>query len=256
MIPKYNYKLIIAYDGTAYSGWQVQPNATSVQALIQDAIKTITRREVTLIGSGRTDAGVHALGQVAHFFCDLSLDLFRVIASINGLLPKDIRVLSIEEMPLTFHAQHNAIRKTYRYHLNLESFQNPFRRSYSWHVHGAINLDVLKEASQMFIGTHDFTSFANESYKGSAAKDPVRNLQHVNIMPEEGGVYLELTANGFLYKMVRNIVGTLVEIAAGKLPVKVIPEMFAAKDRRVAGQAAPPHGLFLVQVDYPESGLS
>lgn len=246
----FNYKLLIAYDGTAYCGWQVQPNGLSIQEIIQKAIATILRCDVTLIGSGRTDAGVHALGQVAHFHSPIPLDLYRFYGSINGLLPSDIRIKEICEVPLEFHSQYSAKTKTYYYHLYLERVQDPFRRHYSLHVREKIDLSLLKKAAKCFLGTHDFTSFANEAHRGSAANDPIRTLQRIDIIEEAGGVRLELQADGFLYKMVRNIVGTLLEVASGKRCIEEIEAIFAAKDRRRAGKAVPPHALFLASVDY------
>lgn len=247
-----NYKLTIAYDGTHYHGWQIQPNGTSIQEKIQDALKTALRNEVQVIGSGRTDAGVHALGQVAHFKYDSEIDIYRLLASLNGLLPLDIRIKKIESVPLDFHAQYSALGKIYHYHLHLEQILNPFFRLYSLHVRERINLDLLKKASEHFLGTHDFTSFANEAHSGCAANDPIRTLKRLDIIPENGGIRLEFEADGFLYKMVRNIVGTLLEIASGKRSIEEIPFIFEAKDRRKAGKAAAPHGLFLVEVHYPK----
>lgn len=248
---QYNYKLVIAYDGTNYSGWQIQPNAISIQELIQNALKIFLRREVTVIGSGRTDAGVHAMGQVAHFKCDLKVDLFPLLRSLNGILPRDIRVLEVAQVPLDFHSQRSAISKTYHYHLYLDKVQDPFRRLYSFHVHSPCNVDLLKQASALFVGTHDFTSFANEAHEGCAANDPVRTIEKLEIIQEPGGIRLEFTADGFLYKMVRNIVGMLLEVASGKRLITEIPHVFEAKDRKKAGPAASPQGLFLMYVDYP-----
>lgn len=248
--PLKNYKMTIAYDGTLYSGWQVQPNAVSIQSLLQDAIKTILRMDVTIIGSGRTDAGVHALGQTAHFKFPGDIDFFRFRGSLNGLLPRDIRVLHVEQVPLDFHAQYSAVGKTYYYHVHLNPVQNPFGRLYSLHVREKMNCDLLQKAAQYFVGEHDFTSFANEAHMGSAAKDPVRTIKRLDFIQEEGGFRLEFEADGFLYKMVRNIVGTLLEVSTGKRQIEEIPRIFEARDRRQAGQAAPPHGLFLVKVDY------
>lgn len=251
----HNFKLTIAYDGTAYSGWQVQPNGLSIQEVIQDKISTILQKQVVLIGSGRTDAGVHALGQVAHFHHSSSIDLYRFFGSLNSLLPADIRVKEIIEVPLEFHAQHRAVSKIYHYHLCLETVQNPFKRLYSVHVRERIDLNVFRDASKIFLGTHDFTSFANEAHKGSAAKDAIRTLHRLDIIEEAGGIRLEFEGDGFLYKMVRNIVGTLLETAAGKYSIEDISTSLAAKDRRQTGKTAPPHGLFLVQVNYPECPL-
>ena len=253
---KYNYRMKVAYDGTLYSGWQVQPNAISIQSTIEEAIKIILRKELRVIGSGRTDAGVHALGQVAHFHCDEVLDLYRLNRSLNGLLPDDIRVKEIEPAPLDFHAQYSAIGKVYHYHIWLEKVQSPFLRLYRYHPYEKIDLELLKEAARFFVGTHDFTSFANEAHAGSACKDPVRNLFRLDLVPEEGGVRLEFEADGFLYKMVRNIVGTLLEISSGKRSIQEIAPIFEAADRTKAGKAAPPQGLFLVQVNYDQGGSS
>lgn len=247
----HNYKLTIAYDGTAYCGWQIQPNGIAIQQLIQEKTSILTRIPTTVIGSGRTDAGVHALGQIAHFHSPELKDLYRFHGSLNALLPPDIRILKVEEAPNSFHAQYSATGKTYHYRLHLDRIPNPFKRLYSLHVKEKIRLDLLKAATLPFLGTHDFTSFANEAHKGSASKDAVRTLHRLDIIEEPGGVRLEFTGDGFLYKMVRNIVGTLLEIAAGKRPPDDIPNILEAKDRAAAGQAAAPHGLVLVKVDYP-----
>lgn len=247
---QFNYKLTIAYDGTAYSGWQVQPNGISIQELIQKAIQVILKHPVNIIGSGRTDAGVHALGQVAHFKWDKEIDLFRFHGSLNALLPRDIRIKKVESVPLTFHAQHSALSKTYHYHLHLDRVENPFNRLYSAHVLDKIDVGLLKNAAAKFIGTHDFTSFANEAHKGTASHDAIRTITRLDVLLQEGGVRIEIQADGFLYKMVRNIVGTLLEIAAHKRPIEDIAIILEAKDRRRAGHAAPPQGLFLMQVDY------
>lgn len=252
---KYNYRMIITYDGTRYSGWQIQPNAESIQALIEEAIKTILRKEARVIGSGRTDAGVHALGQVAHFHHEQYIDLYKFIHSLNGLLPTDIRIKEVAPAPLQFHAQYSVISKMYHYFLCLGKVQNPMTRLYSYHYSHKLDCKLLVEAAQHFIGTHDFTSFANEAHAGSASRDAVRTLTRLDIIEEEEGMRLVFEADGFLYKMVRNIVGTLLEVAAGKRGIEEIPAILLAKDRKLAGQAAPPHGLFLHHVNYPEKLL-
>lgn len=248
----HNYKLTVAYDGTAYSGWQIQPNGISIQEVLQNQLRTILRQDVVIIGSGRTDAGVHALAQVAHFHFSQPIDLYRVSGSLNSLLPPDIRVKEIIEAPIDFHAQHHAIAKTYHYNLCLDSTYSPFNRLYSYHVREKMDRSLLKEAAMLFIGTHDFTSFANEAHLGCASRDPVRTIIRLDVVEQEGGIRLEFEGDGFLYKMVRNITGTLLEVAAGKRRIDEIPEILTAKDRRRAGVAAPPHGLFLVHVQYPE----
>lgn len=246
----HNYKMTIAYDGSAYSGWQVQDNAPTIQQHLEEAIETVLKTSVYVIGSGRTDSGVHARGQVANFKHCHEIDLFRFFASINALLPKDIRVLKIEKVPLKFHAQHSALSKTYHYHIRLHRIQDPFQRLYSFHVREKIDLNLLQAAADLFIGTHDFASLANEAHSGCAAYDSIRTIQAINLTLQEEGICLEFKADGFLYKMVRNIVGTLLEVAAHKRSIETIPPLFDTRDRRKAGMAAPPHGLFLMQVDY------
>lgn len=244
-----NYKMLLSYDGTRYGGWQVQLNSTSIQTLVQKALETALRHEIDLTGSGRTDAGVHAIGQVAHFRTK-EINPDKLLYSLNGLLPDDIRIKKIEKAADDFHARYSAKGKIYHYHLHLDRIMNPFKRSYCFHVLEKIDLPLLINAAKHFIGTHDFTSFANEAHKGSAAKDAVRTMQKLDIMEEEGGIRLEFMADGFLYKMVRNIVGTLIDVAAGRISVEELPIIFTAKDRKKAGFSAPPQGLFLVKVLY------
>lgn len=247
-----NYKLTIAYDGTNYGGWQIQSNSISIQGVLEDALQVILRQEISVVGSGRTDAGVHALGQIAHFRYSSLIDFSRFLYSLNALLPPDIRVRAVEKVPDTFHAQHSAKTKTYRYYLFLGPVADPFQRLYSWHIKRRLNLVSMEEAVGYFVGTHDFTSFANEASKGSAAKDPVRTLFSAIFHHSEEETYFEFVGNGFLYKMVRTIVGTIVEVGGGQINQNDIPYIFAAKDRSKAGQGAPPHGLFLMEVGYPE----
>lgn len=245
------YKLSLSYDGTQYSGWQVQENAISIQTLVQNALSTILRHPVHITGSGRTDAGVHAIAQIAHFTTDVSIDRHRLLVSLNGLLPLDIRAFELTEAPDSFHARYSALRKIYRYHLHLSPIRNPFNQLYTVHIPYQLDLTLLRAAAKAFIGEHDFTSFSNEAHRGSAARDPVRTLFRLDVGEEEGGIFLEFEADGFLYKMVRNITGMLIDVARGKRPLSDIEAVFAAKDRTRASPAAPAHGLFLVEVIYP-----
>jgi tRNA pseudouridine38-40 synthase len=253
----YTYKLTIAYDGTSYSGWQMQSNASSIQQYIQKALTICLRKDkaVDIIGSGRTDAGVHAIAQIAHFKCEKSLDLNRFVFSLNGLLPRDIRIKKAELASDNFHARYSSIGKEYHYHLCLDRVVDPFRRLYCWHIYKPLDKELLRKAARSFIGTHDFTSFANEAHTGSAAHNPFRTLYRLDICDTEEGLRLEFEGDGFLYRMVRNIVGTLVEIASHRRFLEEIPIMFTAKDRRQSGKGAPPQGLFLVRVDYPPDHL-
>lgn len=245
-----NYKITIAYDGTDYSGWQIQPNGVSIQQKLQEALKIFLKHDVFVVGSGRTDAGTHALGQVAHFKSPQEIDSRRFLHSLNGILPIDIRIKSIENAPHDFHARYSATGKIYHYFLHLDPILNPFKRLYSLHIYEKINVNLLKEGAQHFIGTHDFTAFANEAHTGVAAHDPIRNLKRLDIIPIEEGLRLEFEADGFLYKMVRNITGTLLEVAGEHRLASSIPLILTSKDRRAAGKSAPAHALFLVKVLY------
>ena len=246
----YHYKMLIMYDGTPFSGWQTQSNGVSIQQTIQQVIYSITHQEVSLTGSGRTDAGVHATEQVAHFQIAKELDTYKFRHSLNALLPGEISIKEVSLTDSTFHARYSAVRKTYRYHVCTSRHENPFTRLYAWHFVDRIDLPLLKKAASQLLGTHDFTSFANESHSGSAARNPVRTLSRLDVIETEEGIVFELEANGFLYKMVRNIIGTLFHIATGKFTPDSIPLILEAKNRIKAGPAAPPHGLFLINVNY------
>lgn len=250
----FKYRLTIAYDGTRYSGWQIQPNSNSIQEMIEKALQTLFKRPIRLIAAGRTDAGVHALGQVAHFCLDLPFSCDRLSYALNGMLPHDIRIKECREAEPSFHAQYSALSKEYHYHLWLEKTVDPFYRLYRHHVcDSKFSFSQLQEALPYFIGTHDFATFANV---GGSVATTVRTLTRIELCPQEGGVRLEFEGEGFLYKMVRNIVGTLLEVATGRRRVEEIPHLFAAQDRRQAGPAAPPLGLFLAKVNYPSISLN
>ena len=246
----HNTHLTVMYDGTNYSGWQMQHHSLSIQQIIQDTIGVVLQEEVKLIGAGRTDAGVHALAQVAHFKSKKEVKLPSFFRSINGLLPKDIRIREVIAVPLDFHALRSAKGKVYHYNIALGPIISPFDRLYAFHVPQKIDLDVLQKAAHLFVGKHDFTAFANSASEGSASKNPIRTIYRIDIVMTENGLRLEFEGNGFLYKMVRNIVGMLLEIATGKRPISDIKKVFEAKDRRLASKAAPAHGLFLVKVLY------
>jgi tRNA pseudouridine38-40 synthase len=244
------YKMTIAYDGTLYGGWQEQINAISIQSVIQNALSIILRIPIKVIGSGRTDAGVHAQGQVAHFKYSEPLDLSRCLSSLNALLPPDIRILKIDPAPCSFHARFSALSKLYHYYLHLDAAIDPFQRLYTHRPLHPVAIDQLKETAELFVGTHDFTSFANT--RSSLSKNGnVRTIHRLEITEREKGVCLAFEGNGFLYKMVRNIVGALLDVCAGRMNSGDIERIFAAKDRRAAGVAAPALGLFLMEVRYP-----
>jgi len=242
------YKIILSYDGTNYVGWQNQRQGQAIQALLENSISILLQKKTVIIGASRTDAGVHALGQVAHFSCATTLDIFKVKHSLNCMLPKDIKILHMEEIHDNFHARFSAKGKIYHYHLCCNAVQSPFTRLYSWHVKKSIDPSLLKIAANYFLGAKDFTSFANE---GSSHINPIRTIRRLDvIILDDGNMRLEFEADGFLYKMVRNITGTLVDIASKKIPINSLEEIFKAKDRRAAGTAAPSLGLFLIKVFY------
>lgn len=242
------YKLIISYDGTNYSGWQVQKNAPSIQAFVQKALQTALRHPADLTGSGRTDAGVHAHGQTAHFDTERPQQIPRLLGSLNALLPSDIRILEICPTAPDFHARYSATGKVYHYHLHLDPIADPFTKLYSHQVFGPFDLEKLRRGASYFLGAHDFTSFAN--VKEDAPTDTIRTIQRLDIVPQVGGIRLEFEGDGFLYKMVRNITGLLLDVAAGKLDPEQIPKIFDARDRRQSAAAAPALGLFLHEVKY------
>lgn len=248
----YNYKLIIAYDGTDFCGWQIQPHATSIQSTIEQALFVCLKQEIRLIGAGRTDAGVHAKGQVAHFKFYEPLDLQRLKRSLNGLLCSSIRIIEIQEAPPTFHAQKSAISKEYHYQIALEETVLPFDKPYVWHMRHTLNRTLLTEAASLFLGKHNFSAFANAQDKGAASKNPYRTIFRLDRIDTDYGIRLEFEGNGFLYKMVRNITGMLVSVATGKRPLHDISMLLQGAPRSLADKAAPPHGLFLIRVSYSQ----
>ncbi len=245
------FKLAIAYDGTKYCGWQIQPKGISVQEIIEQTIRQVTNTAIKITGSGRTDAGVHAFGQIAHFRTEKPLEPIKFLKSLNSLLPKDIRITGVEQVPASFHARYSATAKKYRYVIYRNSVHCPFQRAYSWHVRESIDLQLLQQAAQFFIGTHNFSSFANEAHRGMAKKNPLRTIYSIAVQtPTPSQIVLEFLGNGFLYKMVRNLVSIMIEVALQKRELLDISRILAAKDRRLAPKPAPACGLFLVDVYY------
>lgn len=247
---KRNIKLTVAYDGTDYYGFQHQndPNLPTIQSCLEEAIALITKTPHRINGSGRTDAGVHALGQVVNFYTDATIPTDRFVPALNSVLPRDIVVVDAEEVPLEFHARFSAKRKTYRYWIDTGRVPHVLRRRYSHFVSTPLDLERIKEAAQRLVGEHDFASF---QASGSSVKTTVRRIYRLDVTAsDEGLITIEAEANGFLYNMVRIIVGTLLEVGRGKLQPEDIDTILAAKDRRAAGPTAPPQGLCLMRVEY------
>jgi tRNA pseudouridine38-40 synthase len=252
------FKLTIAYDGTDLAGWQVQPGKLTVQGLLQDALREVTGTTVQVVGSGRTDAGVHAIAQVASCTLPWRDEAERLALALNTKLPESIVVRQAVEVARGFHPIRDAIGKRYRYQLQIGGKRDPFSFRYRWRLRGEIDLDSMRRAAERLVGRHDFASF---QATGSDRKTTVRDVRACDVIVErmEGGVRfndnlhvaVEVEADGFLYNMVRNIVGSLVEVGRGKYPPQWMDEVLSRRDRDAAGPTAPPHGLFLLRVDYP-----
>ncbi|MGK5594944.1 MAG: tRNA pseudouridine(38-40) synthase TruA [Parachlamydiaceae bacterium] len=247
----YNIRLLLAYDGSNFLGWQKTSLGPSIEATLQRALEQILQHHVRLQAASRTDAGVHASGQVANFFTSkLLIDLNRFRLSINALLPPDIRVLEVFYAQANFHPTLDNVGKTYQYELCLGPIQHPRHRFYSWHIPQPLDIEKMRAAAGSFIGTHDFSAFCNVK-KNENYLCKTRELQSINISElEVNRLRLLFTGNSFLYKMVRNLVGTLVYVGLGKIPPAEIPIILQGKDRTKAGMSAPAHGLTLVSVHY------
>ncbi len=246
----YKYLMKISYDGSNYSGWQIQPNANSIQSELQIILAKVLQKPISIYASGRTDQGVHALGQRAHFEFDQEIDLKKLILSLNGLLPWDIRVKEIKQVEDHFHARFSAKTKIYHYHFWDQDVIDPMHFPYRLHMRKSIDFDLIKEAAKSFIGKRDFTTFANLRESNQVLKNPVREIKRLDLIKQEGGYRLEFEGDGFLYKMVRNIVGLLIEVGQKRRDIKSIEKLFENKDRKTIGAPAPPRGLFLQEVVY------
>ena len=240
-------KLTIAYDGSAYHGWQIQPNGITVQETLQQALATMTGESLTVYGSGRTDAGVHAWGQVAHINTSTTIPLNGLWRGLNALLPDDIVIRSVETVTADFHARKSAKAKTYLYCIDNGPQPNPLTRLYSWNIRKNLDISTIYKAADLLQGTHDFISF--KAADGETATS-VRTINKIRIWKRGSYLFIMIKANGFLKNMVRIIVGTLVEIGAGKRDWQSLAAILAARDRKMAGITAPGKGLMLRTVYY------
>ena len=243
-----NIRLVMQYDGSAYHGWQIQPQAVTIQEVLEDRIRQITRRESRVTASGRTDAGVHAIRQVVHFHTPSTLPVPAFQNGLNALLPPDIRILKVEEIDRDFHARYSADSKRYEYRIRNVPTPSVFHRRYEWWIKRPLDVPAMERAAGMFLGEHDFTSFCAS---GSDVNTFVRQITGCGWVTEGPLLIFRIEANGFLRHMVRNIVGTLVDVGLGKTKPEDIPGLIGAKDRTLAGMTAPAKGLFLVSVSYP-----
>lgn len=246
-----NLKLTVAYDGTDFYGWQIQPDAATVQGTLSSAIGRITGEKVLTQGSGRTDAGVHALAQVATFQTESVIPVANFVVALNDILPASIRVLAAEQVPEDFHPRKSAQAKTYRYRIYREAICPPFLARYVWHYPYPLDETAMRDAAPLVEGEHDFTSFAAvDPERGREGLSNVRRIFSSQWRKESSELIYEVRGNGFLHHMVRNLVGTFLLVGKGTLKPAEMTRILEAKDRSAAGATAPAGGLYLVNVEY------
>lgn len=268
---RFYWKIVVSYDGAAFHGWQVQPGLSTVQGTLAAVLKRLTGETVLPQGSGRTDAGVHALGQVASFSLSAPLPAQNLLRAMNRLLPGSIRVLQIDPVQEGFHARHNALCKSYEYRIFERRLQNsaqericsPFLAPYVWDCRWPLDLSSISQAAATLCGTHNFTSFAatdpelplrdQDAHGTTLGPNPVKTIHQSSVIRQDGLLLYRVTGTGFLHHMIRNIVGTLVEIGRGSMSAERMAEILEARNRTLAGPTAPARGLFLVSVDYGEN---
>lgn len=243
-------KLTVAYDGGKYSGWQIQPNAPTVEGVLDKAIYDITGEKVHVIGASRTDAGVHALGNVAVFDTNSAIPGDKWSYAINRVLPGDVSVLGSREVKPDFHPRHCNTVKTYEYKMLCETFSIPQLRAYSWHVNSGLDINKMREAASVLVGEHDFKSFCCVKTQVESTVRTIYSIELIEEQKEGRIITMRIKGNGFLYNMVRIIAGTLVQVGKGKFSACDVKNMLEMQDRRAAGQTAPPQGLTLVNIDY------
>ncbi len=242
-----NILLKIEYDGTNYAGWQYQKNAKSIQETIEAALKRVTSRKARLISCGRTDSGVHALNHIANFRTDSKLLLFKLQRGLNSVLPKDIVIKEAREVPLVFNSRSDAKSKTYRYTIINGPSPSALSRNHTLYILYKLNLALMKKEAKVLVGRHDFKSFQAADRK---ERPSVRTIKKLSIKKNGDAIIIDVEGDGFLYNMVRNIVGTLIEIGRGRFPAGSMARILKAKNRSLAGPTAPAKGLCLIEVNY------
>ena len=240
-------RLVIAYDGTNYCGWQLQPGLPTVEAQINKALSSLLGEKIAVIGASRTDSGVHARGNVAVFDTDTRIPPEKICLAVNQRLPEDIRVQSSIEVAADFHPRKVNCRKTYEYRILNRNIALPMERLYSYFVYYSLDIDAMQKAADYLVGEHDFKSFCSVK---TQVKDTVRSIYRLSVRKKEDIIILSVTGSGFLYNMVRIIAGTLIEVGRGAIPQEHIPAILLGRDRSLAGPTAPPQGLTLMNIDY------
>ena len=243
-----NYKMILQYDGSRYSGWQVQGNTEqTIQGKLQSVLEKMTGEEIEIHGSGRTDAGVHAKSQVANFHIEEHFTEGKILSYLNHYLPDDIAVIAVEQVDERFHSRYAAKKKTYRYHIHMGEISDVFERKYEYQYEKTLDVERMKEAASYLIGTHDFTSFCgNKKMKKTA----VRTIYEINFTKKGNDLWIDYRGNGFLQNMVRILTGTLIEVGDGRRAPEELPQILESKNRENAGYTAPACGLMLMEVHY------
>ena len=249
-VPNRRIKLTVAYDGTDYCGWQIQPNGITVEEVLNRALSKMTGEDIHIIGASRTDSGVHAHGNVAVYDTVSSIPGERVAYALNQKLPDDIVIVRSEEVPLDWHPRYqDVISKTYEYHIYNAKVPNPLKRRYTAFISYDLNVERMREGAKYLIGEHDFVSFCNVR---TNVEDTVRTVEDIQILEENGEIIIRITGNGFLYNMVRIIAGTLIRVGRGYYAPEKVKEILEAKERTEAGVTAPPQGLVLMEIKYGE----
>ena len=242
-----NIRLTIEYDGKEFNGWQKQPNKLNIQGNLEKVISDLTKEEIEIIGSGRTDAGVHALGQVANFKTNSNIPIEKIAIAINSRIKQSIRIKKAEEVDERFHSRYNCKRKTYRYIINTSETGSAIYRNLEYNIKMQLDVKKMQEAVNFFVGEHDFSAFKSS---GTSSKSSVRTIYNAKVEQDGERIIIELTGNGFLYNMVRIISGTLVEVGLNKIKPEDITKIIESKNRQNAGKTLPPCGLYLVSVEY------
>ncbi|MBQ8822736.1 MAG: tRNA pseudouridine(38-40) synthase TruA [Lachnospiraceae bacterium] len=244
---KKRIRLTVAYDGTAYCGWQVQPGVVTIESELNRCLSDLLKEDIQVIGASRTDSGVHAMGNIAVFDTTARIPGEKVSYALNQRLPEDIRIQKSEEVPLDWHPRHQNSRKTYEYRIYRGEFPMPVKRLYSLFTYRKLNVQAMQQAAAYFVGEHDFKSFCQV---GAQVETTVRTIYDLTVEEQGPELVIRVTGNGFLYNMVRIIAGTLMEVGQGKKKPEDIPGIILAKNRQAAGPTAPPQGLMLIKYDF------